>query len=148
MRTADPLLHSVLTRLADVELAALADQSAFPAKVREAIEAELEHGAALDAVAERLHMSGSGLRSRLRQHGATYSALVDGLRRDRARHALQKSELSFSEVAHQLGFAHPPAFHRAVKRWFGVTPSAFRSAQSTHPSARAVPAALSLRVPF
>ena len=75
MRTADPLLHAVLTRLADVELAALADQSAFPAKVREAIEAELEHGAALDAVAERLHMSASGLRSRLRQHGATYSAL-------------------------------------------------------------------------
>ena len=136
MRTADPLLHSVLTRLADRELAALADQSAFPAKVREAIEAELERGAGLDAVAERLHMSAGGLRSRLRQHGATFSALVDGLRRDRARHALQKTELSFAEMAHQLGFAHPPAFHRAVRRWFGVTPSAFRAAQHAHPSAR------------
>lgn len=136
MRDADPLLHSVLTRLADQELAVLAGQSAFPVKVREAIEAELSSGAALDAVAERLHISASGLRSRLRQHGTTYSALLDGLRRERAKHALRSSELSFAEIAHELGFAHPPAFHRAFRRWFGVTPSAFRDAPSTHPSAR------------
>jgi AraC-like DNA-binding protein len=132
MRDADPLLHSVLTRLADQELAALASQSAFPAKVREAIEAELAGGAALDAVADRLHISASGLRSRLRQHGTNYSALLDNLRRERAKHALRQTRLSFAEIAHDLGFAHPPAFHRAFRRWFGVTPSAYRDAPSTH----------------
>ena len=136
MRDANPLLHAVLTRQADRELGALASLSAFPVKVREAIEAELSGGAALDAVAERLHISASGLRSRLRQHGTTYSALLDGLRRDRARRALRRSELSFAEIAHDLGFAHPPAFHRAFRRWFGVAPSAFRDAPSTHPTAR------------
>jgi AraC-like DNA-binding protein len=136
MRSADPLLHAVLTRLADHELSALGDQSAFPAKVREAIEAELTNGAPLDAVAERLHISASGLRSRLRQHGTTYSALLDGLRRDRAKEALRRGDLSLAEVGHALGFAHPPAFHRAFRRWFGVTPSAFREARSTHPTAR------------
>ncbi|HMI91607.1 MAG TPA: AraC family transcriptional regulator ligand-binding domain-containing protein [Polyangiales bacterium] len=136
MRDADSLLHSVLTRLADQELAALASQSAFPTKVRDAIEAELAAGAALDAVAERLHISASGLRSRLRQHGTTYSALLDGLRRERAKHALRQTQLSFAEVAHDLGFAHPPAFHRAFRRWFGVTPSAYRDAPSTHRVAR------------
>jgi AraC-like DNA-binding protein len=136
MRDADSLLHSVLSRLADQELAALASQSVFPAKVRDAIESELATGAALDAVAERLHISPSGLRSRLRQHGTTYSALLDNLRRERAKHALRKTQLSFAEIAHDLGFAHPPAFHRAFRRWFGVTPSAFRDAPSTHRVAR------------
>lgn len=136
MRSADALLHAVLTRLADHELLALGDQSAFPAKVREAALAELERGAALDAVAERLHISPSGLRSRLRQHGTTYSALLDGLRRDQAKRALRRTELSLAEVAHSLGFAHPPAFNRAFRRWFGVTPSAYREAPSTHPTAR------------
>jgi AraC-like DNA-binding protein len=139
MRTADPLLHAVLTRLADQELSALADQSAFPAKVREAIEAELERGAALEAVAERMHVSPGALRSRLRQHGTTYSALLDRLRRDRARRALRQTQQSIAEVGHSLGFAHPPAFHRAFRRWFGVTPSAYRAAPSTHPASRLFP---------
>jgi AraC-like DNA-binding protein len=136
MRTADPVLHAVLTRLADQELFALSDQSALPAKVRGAIEAELERGAALEAVAERLHMSPSTLRSRLRQHGTSYSALVDRLRRDRAKRALRQSQLSIAEVGHSLGFAHPPAFHRAFRRWFGVTPSTYREAPSSHPASR------------
>ena len=136
MRTADPLLHAVLTRLADQELAALADQSLFPAKVGEAIDAELERGAPLDAVAERLHISPSALRSRLQKHGTSYSALLDRRRREHARRALRQSQLSFAEIAHRLGFAHPPAFHRAVRRWFGVTPSAYREAASPGPAAR------------
>lgn len=136
MRTADPVLHAVLRRLADQELGALVNHSAFPARVRDAIEEELVRGAMLGTVAERLHMSASALRSRLRQHGTTYSAVLDRLRRDHAKRALRQSHLSITEVAHALGFAYPPAFHRAFRRWFGVTPSAFREAPSSHPSAR------------
>jgi AraC-like DNA-binding protein len=136
MRTADAQLHAVLTRLADQELGALSDQSAFPALVRTAIESELVRGAPLEAVAERMHMSPGALRSRLRQHGTTYSSVLDGLRRERARRALRQSQLSIAEVASSLGFAHPPAFHRAFRRWFGVTPSAYREAPSGHPASR------------
>ena len=136
MRTADPQLHAVLTRLADQELTALSDLSAFPAQVREAIEPELARGAPLEAVAERLHMSPGALRSRLRQHGTSYSALLDRLRRDHAKRALRQSQLSIAEVGHRLGFAHPPAFHRAFRRWFGVAPSAYRDAPSVHPTTR------------
>jgi AraC-like DNA-binding protein len=136
LRTADPILHGVLTRLADQELAALADQSAFPRRVREAIERELPRGAALEAVAEHLHMSPGALRSRLRQHGTTYSAMLDRLRRDHAKRALRQSRLSIAELGHRLGFAHPPAFHRAFRRWFGVTPSEYRETPSAHMAAR------------
>jgi AraC-like DNA-binding protein len=47
-----------------------------------------------------------------------------------------RSSGRISELAHQLGFAHAPAFHRAVKRWFGVTPNEYRLTPSAHPAAR------------
>ena len=136
LRDADAVLHVVLTRLADQELAALSDQSVFPAKVREAIELELELGARLESVAARMHLSPSALRSRLRQHGTTYSEVLDRLRLDHAKRALRQSQLSVAEVGHRLGFAHPPAFHRAFRRWFGVTPNEYREAPSAHLASR------------
>jgi AraC-like DNA-binding protein len=134
MRTADPVLHALLTRQADTEMAAIADSSGFPTKVRNSIEAELKTGAQLEAVAERLHLSPSAVRSRLRVHGTSYSALVDRMRRDYAKRALRQSQLSIAEIGHNLGFAHPPAFHRAFRRWFGVTPSELREAPNAHPT--------------
>jgi AraC-like DNA-binding protein len=136
MRTADPVLHEVLLRLADQELLALTDHSAFPAQVRAAMQAELANGARLEAVAAHMHLSPSALRSRLLQHGTTHTALLDRLRRDIAQRALRQTQQSFAEIGHALGFAHPPAFHRAVRRWFGQTPSAYRDSQEAHPAAR------------
>ena len=136
LRGADPVLHAVLKRLADQELSMLNELSAFPNKVRGAIEAELSQGALLERVADRMHLSAGGLRSRLRQHGATYSELLDGVRKEHARRALRDSQLGIAELAHRLGFAHPPAFHRAFRRWFGVTPNAYREVKSEHPAAR------------
>jgi AraC-like DNA-binding protein len=136
LRDADPVLHAVLKRLADHELSMLHELSAFPSKVRSAIEAELSEGALLERVADRMHLSPGGLRSRLRQHGATYSELLDGVRKEHARRALRDTQLGIAELAHRLGFAHPPAFHRAFRRWFGVTPSAYREVKSEHPAAR------------
>jgi AraC-like DNA-binding protein len=136
MRAADPILHAVLTRQADRELAALDRYSAFPALVRAHIEENLASGATLEEVAERLHLSPSALRTRLRQHGTSFSALHDELRRDHASRALRQSRQSVSEIAHALGFANPPAFHRAFRRWFGVTPGAYREACVDHPASR------------
>ena len=136
LRDADPVLHAVLKRLADRELSMLQELSAFPNKVRSAIEAELSQGALLERVADRMCMSPGGLRSRLRQHGATYSDLLDGVRKEHARRALRDTQLGIAELAHRLGFAHPPAFHRAFRRWFGVTPNAYREVRSEHPVAR------------
>jgi AraC-like DNA-binding protein len=136
MRHKNPVMHSVLLRLANLELDALIDKSAFPMRVRDAIVTELPSGAPLESVAERLHMSPSTLRSRLTKSGTSYSALLDDLRRDTAKRELRRGERSIAEVGHSLGFAHPPAFHRAVRRWFGVTPRAFREAPGEHPVSR------------
>lgn len=126
MANADPALHNVLLRLADQEMDALFERSAFPAKVRAAIEATLDRGAGLEDVAKELRVSPSTLRARLRQYGTTYSTLLEQYRRGYAKRALLQSQMSIAELAHHLGFAHPPAFNRAFKRWFGVPPNVFR----------------------
>lgn len=136
MRKSDAGLHQVLLRLADHEMDALFEHSAFPHAIRQQIEATLPQGAHLSDVAERLHISPGALRSRLRHYGVTYSVLLDQYRRTRAKRALRQGQYSIAEVAHQLGFSHPPAFNRAFKRWFGVSPATFKASKSSHPTER------------
>lgn len=136
MRSADPILHATLTRQADRELRALASRSAFPGRVREAIDRDLGQGAPMERVAASLHMSEGALRTRLRQHGTSYTTLLDTLRREHAARALRQSQQSVSEIAYALGFANPPAFNRAFRRWFGVTPMAYRESRVDGPVER------------
>jgi AraC-like DNA-binding protein len=53
---------------------------------------------------------------------------------------LTASTLSISEVAYLVGYAEPAPFHRAFKRWYGVTPHAFRQQQVSAASASRSPA--------
>ena len=74
-----------------------------------------------------LAMSVPTLRRRLEEEGTTFTELVDELRRDLAERYLRDSRRSISEIATLLGFSHAPAFHKAFRRWKGVTPSAHRA---------------------
>ena len=62
--------------------------------------------------------------------------LLQEVRRDHAKTLLQDPELNISEVAYQLGFSHPPALHRAFKRWFGLSPTEYRDGLRRHPASR------------
>jgi AraC-like DNA-binding protein len=40
---------------------------------------------------------------------------------------LDRPEKTINEVAIQLGFTDPSAFHRSFKKWMGQTPGQYRS---------------------
>ncbi|PXC00870.1 helix-turn-helix transcriptional regulator, partial [Pseudomonas aeruginosa] len=80
----------------------------------------------LDQVARQLHMSSQTLRRHLREEGGSFQQLKDHLRRDLAIYHLGRDELSIQDIAEQLGFSEPSAFHRAFKKWTGLTPGAYR----------------------
>ncbi len=77
----------------------------------------------LDQVARQLHMSSQTLRRHLREEGGSFQQLKDHLRRDLAIYHLGRDELSIQDIAEQLGFSEPSAFHRAFKKWTGLTPA-------------------------
>lgn len=84
----------------------------------------------LEAAAQHLHISPQTLRRHLREESTNFQALKDELRRDIAIFHLGRADLSLQEIAEQLGFSEPSAFHRAFKKWTGVTPGAYRAQES------------------
>jgi len=84
----------------------------------------------LETVAAHLHISPQTLRRHLREEGSSFQELKDQLRRDIAIYHLGRADLSLQQIAEQLGFSEPSAFHRAFKKWTGVTPGAYRAQEN------------------
>jgi AraC-like DNA-binding protein len=80
----------------------------------------------ITAVARALARSARSLQRQLAAEGVSYQQLVDLTRKDAAERYLADSSLPIGEVAYLLGYSEAAAFHRAFKRWNGVTPAAFR----------------------
>jgi AraC-like DNA-binding protein len=133
---ADTRLRDILTAQADGFLSALATTSAgevrSPRSFLEAIHQALAEGlaerdATLNRLAEHLGVSARTVQRRLREAGLSHRALVRTLRFELARRALDAPGLSQQEIARALGYSGAGAFHRAFKRWAGMTPGAARS---------------------
>lgn len=135
MEQAEPALGAVLDQHLGALLAALPEGASFLQRARSALAAELGKGEpSLPALAARLRTSPRSLQRRLRQEGTSLSTLLDGLRSELAVRYLSESRESISEVAFLLGFSEVSTFHRAFKRWTGVTPAAYRREQRRAPA--------------
>jgi AraC-like DNA-binding protein len=74
-------------------------------------------------IASGLGLSKRVLRRRLAEAGTSVTELLDEARARMAYQALAHGSCNIKELAEQLGFSQPSAFHRAFKRWSGVTPA-------------------------
>jgi AraC-like DNA-binding protein len=82
--------------------------------------------AGFNDLATQMHMSPSTLRHRLQGEGQSYAGIKDEIRRDSAIEMLLQSEASVGDIAAQLGYSEPSAFHRAFRKWTAKSPAAFR----------------------
>jgi len=80
----------------------------------------------IEQVAARLKMSVRTLSRSLAAAGTSYRAVLDGLRRELSLRHLAGRQFAISEIAFLLGFVELSSFHRAFKRWTGVTPAEYR----------------------
>ncbi|MEM5437813.1 AraC family transcriptional regulator [Paraburkholderia diazotrophica] len=80
-----------------------------------------------DAVATKLGLSPATLRRRLQVEGQSYAAIKEEVRSTLAQSLLRESKLSVAEIAVQLGFSEPSAFHRAFRKWTGTSPGKYRA---------------------
>jgi AraC-like DNA-binding protein len=80
-----------------------------------------------ETISSALNMSAPTLRRRLKREGTTFQQLKDSSRCEVAKLYLNRLDLSINEVAMQMGFTDPSAFHRSFKKWTGMTPGQFRN---------------------
>ncbi|WIG98703.1 AraC family transcriptional regulator [Myxococcus sp. SDU36] len=96
--------------------------------VRAVIRAHLQQGApTLGSVAQALGLGERTLQRRLQGFGLGFQELLDGTRKALAEGYMKQPELTLAEVAYLLGFAEQASFFRAVRRWHGMTPQAYRT---------------------
>lgn len=123
--TASPHLLDLLEHEADEQLDVLS--GSFRTRVAGLIRSGLRGAVpTLVEVAHQLHVGERTLQRRLQAEGTSFRALTDASRRAVAEHHLAHSQTTIHEVAFLLGFSEPSAFHRAFKRWTGLTPTVYR----------------------
>jgi AraC-like DNA-binding protein len=133
LRRRDPILRQMLERHANDILEQLPRHGSLAGDVQRVIVSRIAGGdIRTQAVARALNLSARTLQRRLAEEGVTYQALVDRARKDAASRYLGHANLAIGEVAYLVGFSEPAPFHRAFKRWFGVTPERFRQQQRGH----------------
>jgi AraC-like DNA-binding protein len=88
-------------------------------------------GPDLAKVARFLDLHPRSLQRLLSREGVGFKDLVDRVRRQQALELISTTELSFSRIADRVGLREQSSLTRAVRRWFGVSPSELRSTTST-----------------
>jgi AraC-like DNA-binding protein len=130
MREADRRLHRIL-REAAAGTPGLQPPGAsrFSERVELAVADAVRAGGRIDLgdVATRLEVSPRTLQYRLRREGVSFRTVVDHARETIARRLLATTRLNVPEIAHVLGYSEPAPFHRAFRRWTGITPTQFRT---------------------
>ncbi|QMU77783.1 AraC family transcriptional regulator [Streptacidiphilus sp. PB12-B1b] len=81
----------------------------------------------VEAVARWHRMHPRTLQRHLAAEGTSYEAVLDDVRRQRARQLLTETELPLSQITGMLGLSEQSALSRAARRWFGEPPSRMRA---------------------
>jgi AraC-like DNA-binding protein len=83
----------------------------------------------LKAMARHLNMSERTLQRRLTEEGARYRQLHNEWLMGEARKLLREKNLSIESISLLLGYSDVSNFRQAFRRWYGVSPMAYRQAQ-------------------
>jgi AraC-like DNA-binding protein len=122
----DPWVHAEARAVIDAAIPAARERQELIEGIETAVAHALPRVPALREHAGRLWISERTLRRRLAASGATYEAIVDGVRSAMVRQLLTGSSRCLDEIAHAVGFSDARTLRRAVIRWTGLTPSAIR----------------------
>lgn len=88
--------------------------------------AMLEAYPKIDWVASKLGMTRRTMQRRLKEHGTTFSKMLDHIQFRRAEFLLRTTSAPIIEIAFDLGYHDPGHFSRAFRKWSGTSPTKFR----------------------
>ena len=105
----------------------VADDIDFATQLRWLMKGYLGDNLNLHSLADLLCVSERSLQRRLTESRTSFRQLQEETRFDLARHLLQATDTSVTEIGFELGYTKPANFSRAFQRWAGVSPRQFRS---------------------
>ncbi len=127
MPARDEQLWQGLLALSDKLITELSPEPAIINSVRKHILNSLpEDQANVRHISSLMAKSPRTLQRELNAAGTSFSVLLEEIRRGMADKYLSDTTLHISQIAFLLGFSEVSVFTRAVNRWFGKTPSAYR----------------------
>lgn len=100
-------------------------QKSFSYQIETYIRTRLPNCPSIDEAAAEFYTSKRTLKRRLHSEGKNYKLISDQLRKEYAIEAIRRGYTPITEVAYDMGFSSTSAFHRAFKRWTGVSPKVF-----------------------
>lgn len=124
--TSDPLAYTSALRDCEQELARLQGQGDVVDLVRTRLLGREDGYPSCEAMAAEMHMSARTLIRRLKQRGTSYQELLDAVRKEQAHWYLRHTSHPVELIAERLGYLDTSNFSRTFRRWFGVSPSAYR----------------------
>jgi AraC-like DNA-binding protein len=120
-------LYNVLESLAERKLSRVTREGGHAQRLRDYLTSSaLADRPQMDTVARSLGISVRSLRRRLDEEGVSFTSLLNEARATLAKRMLDDPRRSIYETAYAMGFSDPSAFHRAFKRWTGMTPTQYR----------------------
>jgi AraC-like DNA-binding protein len=134
----DAEFHAMLELQAEKRLSRIARTMPYSERVRDVLSQRVRdvlskrvasRSADMNDVARALGLSVRSLRRRLSEEGVSFAEVSESALAAQARQLLADEARSIEETAYAMGFSDASAFHRAFKRWTGVTPKAYRVAR-------------------
>ena len=122
-----PRLSAIFTSEAERILHRLDGRKTCAERLREVlVEQRVDEALTMSGAARRLGMSVRSLRRRLAEEGVSYPKLLEEAHVAFAKRLLEDPDRSIYQAAFDMGFSDPSAFHRAFRRWTGMTPMGYR----------------------
>lgn len=144
MPTHDPVAYTSARTRADAALAAMQAGSDMADQVRQWLLRAFPRLPTVAETAAHLGMNERSFRRQLGMLGASHAELTQECQRLVAERMLMEGRLSLKQIADELGFSSVHSFHRAFRRWSGLTPSAWRETRVAAPARACAPQAAAL----
>lgn len=133
--TYDPVAYVAARTRADSLLAAMKAGSDMADTVRAWLLSAFPRLPTVAETAAHLGMSERSFRRHLGMLDTTHAELAQECQRLTAERLLAEGKLPLKQIAEALGFSSVHSFHRAFRRWSGLTPSDWRESQGAKPHA-------------
>ena len=122
-------LSTMLQRALPIQVRPYQPAEPLVQRVRQALAAHPQCAHTAATLAAQLHMAPRSLHRQLQQQGTSVQQLKDDVRRHRALHLLQRTDMPIKRVAQACGFGNEKSFIRAFVQWMGLPPGHYRSSQ-------------------